>query len=71
MAKNVKTCICGKTEIMWNTRRVGVTADNIDEQFHLLQYYNTLCLNSDCDQTAELKWHLFLFFTLIDFSVVV
>ena len=25
----MKTCICGRTEIMWNTHRVGVTADNI------------------------------------------
>ena len=24
----MKTCICGRTEIMWNTYRVGVTADN-------------------------------------------
>ena len=26
----MKTCICDRTEIMWNTERVGVTADNID-----------------------------------------
>ena len=25
----MKTCICGRTEIMWNTHKVGVTADNI------------------------------------------
>ena len=25
----MKTCICGRTKIMWNTHRVGVTADNI------------------------------------------
>ena len=25
----MKTCISGRTEIMWNTHRVGVTADNI------------------------------------------
>ena len=25
----VKTCICGRTKIMWNTHKVGVTADNI------------------------------------------
>ena len=25
----VKTCICGRTKIIWNTHRVGVTADNI------------------------------------------
>ena len=25
----MKTFICGRTEIMWNTHRVGVTADNI------------------------------------------
>ena len=26
----MKTCICGRTKIMWNTHKVGVTADNID-----------------------------------------
>ena len=25
----MKTCICGRTEIMWNTHKVGLTADNI------------------------------------------
>ena len=25
----MKTCVSGRTEIMWNTHRVGVTADNI------------------------------------------
>ena len=25
----MKTCICGRTEIMWNIHKVGVTADNI------------------------------------------
>ena len=25
----MKICICGRTEIMWNTHGVGVTADNI------------------------------------------
>ena len=25
----MKTCTCGTTKIMWNTHRVGVTADNI------------------------------------------
>ena len=25
----MKTCTCGRTKIMWNTHRVGVTADNI------------------------------------------
>ena len=25
----MKTYICGRTEIMWNTHKVGVTADNI------------------------------------------
>ena len=25
----MKTCASGRTEIMWNTHRVGVTADNI------------------------------------------
>ena len=26
----MKTCICGRTKIMYNTHKVGVTADNID-----------------------------------------
>ena len=25
----MKTFLCGRTKIMWNTHRVGVTADNI------------------------------------------
>ena len=25
----MKTCICGRTEIIWNNHRVGVIADNI------------------------------------------
>ena len=39
----MKTCVSGRTEIMWNTHRVGVTADNIARyKLPLLQYYNTL-----------------------------
>ena len=26
----MKKCLCSRTEIMWNTHRVCVTADNID-----------------------------------------
>ena len=42
----MKTCICGRTEIMWNTHKVGVTADNIVRYtVSSLTVLHTLCPN--------------------------
>ena len=37
----MKTCICGRTEMMWNTHKVGVTADNIVNIYSFLSYSTT------------------------------
>ena len=58
----MKTCICGRAEIMWNTHKVGVTADNIVRYtVSSLTVLHTLCFYaSRSNQFVQTFW-LYLF----------
>ena len=58
----MKKCVCGRTKIMWNTHRVGVTADNIVRytassltvlRHSLICYFNVFNLNSPAERFTK------------------
>ena len=52
----MKTCICGRTEIMWNTHKVGVTADNIVRYtVSSLTVLHTLCFGYEVRNKKKQK----------------